>query len=229
MTCSRGIPLTRRACPPPVLPGRVGAGGRSRRSGKARCTAVATSAIATFLMTSPIQKILSMSKAWAHVRSARSTRPAMPRVWMNSAELTRPARRSRARWQRAAGEPLDDEAAEPGRQREADQVARRGAGQHREAGRAPGEDRQPGGARDDVEQDGEEAAAHAEHGPREEDREGLQGDRHRGADRDGREEGADRDEGGEGGDQGDVGAGGGESAWGFLRIPERWSVERRSG
>ena len=52
---------------------------------------MATKAIATFLRTSPIQKILSTSKACAHVMSARRTRPAMPRVWMQTAELNSPA------------------------------------------------------------------------------------------------------------------------------------------
>ena len=37
------------------------------------------------------QKTLSMSQAWAQVRSARRTSPAIPHVWMKRAELTRPA------------------------------------------------------------------------------------------------------------------------------------------
>ena len=41
-----------------------GCGRATSMSGNARWTAVATSAIATFLSTSPIQKTLSMSKAW---------------------------------------------------------------------------------------------------------------------------------------------------------------------
>src|SRR6478735_6813698 len=82
-----GVPS---GCP---CPAGAGTAGRSSRPGKARCTAVATSAMATFLRTSPIQKILSTSQAWAQVRSARRTRPAMPRVWMQSAELISPAQK----------------------------------------------------------------------------------------------------------------------------------------
>ena len=82
----------------------------------------------------------------------------------SSALLTRPARKISGTLvcDRAAGQPLDDEAAEAGGEREAEQVADGRAGEARPSPAAPpGEDRQPGRPDDEVEQHREEAAPRA--------------------------------------------------------------------
>ena len=105
------------------------------------------------------------------------------------------------------GEPLDDPAGDEGAGDEPDEEPARRAGEHPEAGRAAGEDREAHEAEGDVDRHGEGALARAEDRPGEHDAEGLQRDRHTEAERDRTRQRQRRDECGEDGDLGEVAGG----------------------